>query len=248
LLPAKHLDPDYLGEPGLAFTMVRRELGRIGRRLEPLLEEFLQLLQRLGPAELAHVQQLQTDVSMLYDQLTAYLGQASQRELPDPAAGEFLGLLRAANGLHHITHLIANLAEDLDEDGRPLAQAVAEYAEPFHAAVLEAVHLALHAIEFADQEAAQAVSAQKPVVNAQLRELRLKAAAQLARRRAGARPGHDGSAGFEAEYAQLMNLLEHEKRIFYFARRSARTVLPPDPADEPVTDSPSAAVARTGAG
>lgn len=230
LLPARFLNPDYLAEADLAFTMVRREVARAGRRIQPLFDSLAILLSRLGVDEAAQIKQLQAAVSEHYEDLTAYLGRISLHELPSEHAADFLGLLRAANGLHHIMHLISNLADDLAEEESTLDPRVVEYSTPFHQTVSRALGLAVQALEQQDLRAAANVSAMKDEVNGQLRELRLGAAAYLAA--AAARSGPAGprgqEEGFEQVYAQLMNLLEHYKRIYYFARRSARTVLRPD--------------------
>jgi phosphate:Na+ symporter len=236
LAPARFLSPEYLAEPELAFAMVRRELGRMGERIEPAFAALPRTLEQAGGGDLTGLQQLGEEVSQLYDQLTAYLGRVSMRELPAEHAGEFLGLMRAANGMHQITHLITNLAADITEEGQPLVPAVAQYSAPFHATVAEALRLALRAITEVDQAAAAQVSASKRTVNDQLRDLRLRAATELAQHpaaQAGGRGNGRSATGgepdsFELSYAQLMNLLEQYKRIYFYARRSGRTVLADD--------------------
>jgi phosphate:Na+ symporter len=235
LLPARYLSPDYQADPGLAFAMVRRELGRIGRRVVPLLEDLPGLSRHVQPAALARVQRLQDDVDELCDRIASYLGQLSLHDLAAARSAEFLGLMRATNSLHHIMDLLADLLEDLAEDGAPLPEAALDYSRALHAQVLAAVKLALLAVEQEDQAAALDLSAQKAGVEAQLRGLRLHAAAELSAALAahGAeRVG--GAASFELAYAQLMNLLEHLKRIHYHARRCARTILPEEDAGRPV--------------
>jgi len=233
LLPPKYLSADYLGEPELAFAMVRRELGRIGRRLEPQLAQLPAELQRLGPQATSRIEHLHAEVGALYDQILAYLGRISAGQLDSAQAAQFLGLMRAASGLYQITHLLGNLTEDMAEDGIPLPPWVAEYAAPLHERVCADLRLALRAIETRDLAAAQAVSREKPQIGALLRELRLRAAAELSRQTPDAPVARNhGGASFETSYAQLMNLLEHLKRIFYYARRSARTVLPDDAEEE----------------
>jgi phosphate:Na+ symporter len=222
LLPARYLSPDY-------------ELGRIGRRVVPLLEDLPGLSRHVQPAALARVQRLQDDVDELCDRIASYLGQLSLHDLAAARSAEFLGLMRATNSLHHIMDLLADLLEDLAEDGAPLPEAALDYSRALHAQVLAAVKLALLAVEQEDQAAALDLSAQKAGVEAQLRGLRLHAAAELSAALAahGAeRVG--GAASFELAYAQLMNLLEHLKRIHYHARRCARTILPEEDAGRPV--------------
>lgn len=223
LLPPKYLSLDYLAEPELAFAMLRRELLRAGRRIKPRLDGLLEALAQASPAALAGFEHLETEIGEHYSALTAYLGRISSRQLDAGQAAQFLGLLRAANGLHQISHLLRNLAEDQAASGGPLRPAVAAYSAALHAQVCTALHLALRAVGQRDLEAARQLSGQKHEIAAQLAALRLGAAAALNRGADGAESPPDD---FAAAYAQLMNLLEQLKRIFYYARRSARTILP----------------------
>jgi phosphate:Na+ symporter len=230
LLPPQFLSPEYLTDAELAFTMVRRELGRIGAELEPLLAELPQRLAHLQPHSLARVRQLRADVDTLSDQIASYLGQISQQDLPAAGAAQFLGLIRASNGLHHIMDLLADLLEDVEADNVALPRAVLDYAAPLQQSVLADLRLALSAISTEDVAAAQRVSDHKESLADQVQALRLKAASAL---NSGAGPaGGNPGADFELSYAQLMNLLEHLKRIHYYARRSARTILKDDGPDE----------------
>lgn len=223
LLPPKYLSLDYLAEPELAFAMLRRELLRAGRRIQPRLGQLLQHLAHPSPAALAGFEHLETEIGAHYSALTGYLGRISSGRLDAGQAAQFLGLLRAANGLHQISHLLRNLAEDQAASGEALAPGVAAYSAGLHAQVCESLRLALRAVGQRDLEAARQLSGQKHAVTAQLAALRLGAAGALNH---GPPPAAGGGEEFAADYAQLMNLLEQLKRIFYYARRSARTILP----------------------
>lgn len=229
LIQPRYLSSAILHDPSSAQEMVRLELGRLGHRVAALVEAIPRLLSA-PEAELAAQRRRSEEVDVLYEQVLLYLGRISLSPLSDEQRGEFLGLMKAAGALQHIASIVVRhfipLGEQHAEGRLPAVAQLLENTLHAHGLVLKSVRLSLSALEEDNEASAQQVMAMEQHINRHIADLQLSEAHAL---------GAD-EQGLQL-YARKMVLLENFKRIEYFSRRIARSVMlgpsgsPVEPAD-----------------
>ena len=164
------------------------------------------------------ISQIDDKVDFLYAEIIAYLGKVSRKALMDSQARELSNLLAALNDLESIGDIIETDAVDLAEqcfasDVR-ISEATQRVLGELHTTIADSVERALHSITKNDHKAAQNVIAMKSEVQAQV---------ALAEQHQAQRLLADAPNRI-ATYAVEMEVIEKLKRIYYFAKRIAKTV------------------------
>jgi phosphate:Na+ symporter len=219
LIRARYLDEALIATPALALDQARREIFRLGEKVETMLAALPEPLLTGNADALRAVRELDRPVDRLYDQIVSYLGQVSQQRLSESQTETLLHLMGVANALESIGDVI-----ETDLVGRGLAridrqvQISAEtqkLVNEFHQEVTRALHQTIQAVRDQDPALASAVVEMKPGMQA--------LAERAARHQAGRLVA-------EAErrlptYALEMDVIEDLRRIYYFAKRIAHDVL-----------------------
>jgi phosphate:Na+ symporter len=217
---AKYLDTELLSTPSLALDRARLELLNMGERVRAMLRAILPALFTGSRESLTDIRTMDDAVDALHGYVVTYLGQISQTRLHEEQTAELLRLLEAANDLENIGDIIETNLVRLGRsrlDGRfTVSPATQQVITEFHEVVSEAVELALVAVSQKNLEAAQRVSQMKAEVN----RLADSAALHEAHRLVAEEPNRLPA------YTMEMDVLENLKRVYYFAKRMARTTLP----------------------
>ena len=216
----KYLDDSLLRTPTIALERARLELLRMTNRVQVMLNDVLPALFD-GPVEaLDAVEALDDEIDALHGQIIVYLGRVGQRSLSAASTDELMDLMEATNNLEAIGDLIETnlvslgrdrLAEDL-QVGADTRQMI----EEFHHDVSLALDLGVAALVEGNEKDARAVTAMKQQINAKAEAIALHHAARLAA------PDAHRIELYRFETDVVTNL----RRIYYFAKRTARVAIP----------------------
>ena len=215
----KYLDTELLSTPSLALDRVRLEILHVGDRVKEMMEAILPAALDGPRSALEKVRTMDDAVDALHGEIVTYLGQVSSGSLTKSQTAEFLNLLEASNDLENIgdiieTNLVTLGIQRIDGDVR-VSDATREVLSEFHASVLKSIDAALMAVTQKSEEATRVVVDMKGEIN----RLADSAAVHEARRLVAKEPNRLGAYTFE------MDVLQNLKRIFYFAKRMARSVV-----------------------
>ena len=216
----KYLDETMLSTPSIALEQARFELLRMTNRVQRMLTDVLPAMLD-GPAEaLNDVEALDDEVDDLHGQIIVYLGRVGQHSLSAAETDELMDLMEATNNLEAIgdlieTNLIA-LGRDRLANGYEVSPETRELIEDFHGDVGLSLDLAVAALVEASPEEARKVSGMKKTMNR-----KAQAIAEHYRMRLTA-PDENRIELYRFETDLVANL----RRIYYFARRTARVAIP----------------------
>ena len=217
---ARYLDTELLPTPSLALDRARLELLRMGERVSEMMKGILPALFSGSRESLAKVGAMDDAVDALHGHIISYLGQISQMRLSESQTGELLRLMEAANDLENIGDIIETNLVRLGRsrlDGQfSVSPETQRVITDFHSVVSEAVEYALMAVSQKNAEAALRVTKMKAEVN----QLADSAALHEARRLVAEEPNRLPA------YTMEMDVLENLKRVYYFAKRMARSAAP----------------------
>jgi phosphate:Na+ symporter len=216
---ARYLDEALLATPTLALQRVRRELGRLGEHVAAMLEAGLPAVLTGESEDLQKVAAMDEDINRLYDQIVGYLARAGQAPLGSRETEEFIHLMTAANCLESIGDIIdkdlVSRGRQRLVDGIEIAAETAKVIEEFHAEIVSALRNAALAVKTEEPEVAQSVVALKPKIRQLADRVSQRQSDRLVARRADRL----------SSYALEKDIVEDLRRVYYFAKRMARSAV-----------------------
>jgi phosphate:Na+ symporter len=220
VITARYLDADLVATPSLALDLVRRELRHMGAQVREMLDKIMPAILHGSEATLQEIREIDERVDALHAEIVVYLGRISEMELSERQTRELMGLMDAVNDLENIGDVIE---VNLVELGRRRISKGVAISEPtqvvlsgFHEVVQAAVERSIQAVSEYNYELAKSVTEMKKDIS----RIANSAASHEARRLVANEPHR-----IEA-YTVEMDITEKLQRIYYFARRMARTVTP----------------------
>ncbi len=215
---AKYLDDELLATPSLALDRVRLETLHMGERVQDMMARIMPAILSGNKETLHDIERMDDDVDMLHAQIIAYLGKVSRLSLTEKQTAELMRLMEAVNDLENIgdvieTNLIVLGHERIDE-GVSISQPTREVLTSFHVAVNRAVEAAVQAVAQNNELAARTVTGMKQEIS----QIADSAAAHQAQRLVAEEPNRIPA------YTIEIDIIEKLKRIYYFAKRMAKTV------------------------
>jgi len=220
VISARYLDLDLLSTPSLALDMVRREIRHMGEQVSIMLAEIMPAILHGSIAKLDELQKVDERVDILHAEIVVYLGRISQLQLSKKQTAELVGLMDAVNDLENIGDVIEMNLVELGRrrigKGIAISQTTQVVLSDFHQVVSDAVGAAIRAVSEDSYDDAQSVMGMKK----EIMRITNSAATHEAQRLVVDEPHR-----IEA-YTVEMDITEKLQRIFYFARRMARTVQP----------------------
>ncbi len=219
LVSAKYLDEELLTTPSLALGRVRLEVLHMGERVQEMLDSIMPAIITGNKESLAAVRDLDDQVDILYEQIIDYMGRISKRSLSDQQTEEFLKLMEAVSDLENIgdtieTNLVG-LGFDRINAGFSISEPTREVLLGFHEVVTKAFKTAVQAVSQNSEEAAQVVTAMKEEIT----KMTDSAAAHQAERLVAEEPNRIPA------YTIEVDIIEKQKRIYYFSKRMAKSVI-----------------------
>ncbi len=223
---AKYLDKELLTTPSLAIDRVRLEMLHMGERVDDMLNQIMPAILTGNKVTLREIKDLDDEVDILYEQIVEYLGKISRQSLTDHQTREFLKLMEAAGDIENIGDIIetnlVSLGISRIDAGVSISMPTRELLVGFHKVVKKAFRVAVQAVSQHNVEAAQAVISMKKEISA----LADSAATHQAARLVVEEPKRIPT------YTIEIDIVEKLKRIYYFAKRMAKTVEPVEGDDE----------------
>jgi len=223
-LPAQAVfEPRYLEEkllttPVLAIDSARREIGHAGGFVEEMFDAIIPAVGGGSKSSLREIAETDEKVDALHGHIAAYLGRIGQQELSTTQTRELSGLISATNDLESMGDLIETDLVDIGlkqiEIGLTLDSEVRGTFAEIHRDIAGLVHSALRAVVENDADAARNVIEAKGQVNASIEA----AASELTKLLLS------GDRQQLAVYTTEVGILDKLKRIYYYAKRIAKTV------------------------
>lgn len=218
IVQPKYLDAELLTTPSLALDRVRLEILHMGESVQEMMLRIMPAILTGNRQTLREIELMDNDVDSLHAEIVAYLGKISRETLTERQTRELLRLLEAANDLENVGDLIETnlvvLGRERIDQGVSVSQPTREVLLGFHQAVTRALGAALQAVAQNNEMAARAVTSMKQEIS----DIADSAAAHEARRLVAEEPNRIPA------YTLEIDIIEKLKRIYYFAKRMAKTV------------------------
>ena len=218
----KYLDRELLETPSLALDRVRLEGGHMGERINEMLQKIMPAVVSGNRESLKEIARIDDEVDVLYQHIIDYLGQISRRQLSEQQTRELTNLMEAVNDLENIGDVIETemvyLGNQRIDKEVTISDMTREVLSKLHAIVSTTAELSMDAVMKDDQLAAQEVISMKD----DIARLIDSATMHEARRLVADEPNR-----LEA-YTIEMDIIEKLKRIYYFSKRIAKAVMPPE--------------------
>ena len=222
VVSAKYLEPELLSTPALALDRVRMEVMHMGDIVKVMLDEIMPAILSGNKQNLASVRRMDDEVDILYAQILEYMGQISKGSLTEEQTHEFLSLMEALTDLENIGDTIeTNLVElglSRIEHSVSISAPTQKVLKGFHELLKRALSGAVQAVSQNNREVAKLVIDMKDEVTALADSAAVHQAARLVAEEPNRIPA----------YTIEIDIIEKQKRIYYFAKRMAKTVMPAD--------------------
>jgi len=218
----RYLDDELLDTPSLALERVRMEIGHMGNRVKEMLQRIMPAILAGDRVSLKEIARIDDEVDVLHRAIISYLGRISRRSLTEDQTQEFINLMAAVNDLENIGDIIetdlVHLGNQRINQGVSISNATRDVLTRLHEVVTSTATLATTAVVGHDLQSAGEVIAMKPDIN----HLMTSATLHQAQRLVAEEPNR------LAAYTVEMDIIEKLKRIYYFAKRMAKSVMPAD--------------------
>jgi len=220
----KYLDDTLLTTPVLALEAARHEIGRLGKRVQEMVDAIMPTAMSGTRSELDQVAAMDKVVDALHRAILGYLREISLQNLSSAQSGQLMVLIQIANDLEHIgdqvaTNMVTSSRKRIDE-GVKISEQTAEAIRRYYIKVVEALAGALEAVAKEDSEIARKVRAMKDDIGQMGREIALHGIERL---------GANAPKRLET-YAREMELIEILDGVFKVSRRIARSQWKKEPA------------------
>jgi phosphate:Na+ symporter len=219
---AKFLDPELLTTPAFALDRVRMEVLHMGETVQDMTNRIMPAILSGNKDTLAAIRDMDDDVDILYEQILSYIGKISKGTLSESQTQELLNLMAALSELENIGDTVETNLVDLGngriDAGFKISESTSKVLNDFQEVVNKALKGAILAVGHNDRGAAEAVIRMKDEIT----ELSDSAATHQASRLAAEEPNRI------AAYTIEIDIIEKQKRIYYFSKRMAKSVLAPD--------------------
>lgn len=218
LVRATYLDEELIDHPTLALERARYEIGHMGEYVNQMLATSMPAFLSGDRERVKEISEIDDKVDFLYSEIVTYLGKVSSKELMDSQARELSDLLSAVNDLESIGDIIetdaVGLAEQCFANDVRISEATQNVLGNLHGTIAGSVERALQSIAKNDGDVAYGVIAMKSDVQAEVESAELHEARRLVA----------DAPNRIAAYSVEMEVIEKLKRIYYFAKRMAKTV------------------------
>jgi phosphate:Na+ symporter len=224
---SKYLDHELLSTPSLALDRVRLEVLHMGEKVESMFQRIMPAILAGDRAELDRIHRMDDEVDLLYEQIIEYMGLISKGSLTSNQTEEFLALMEAVGDLENIgdtieTNLVS-LGHQRLSSNLSISAPTRKVLTDFHYVVNRALSGAIQAVSQSNREVARSVINMKDSIASLARS----AAAHQAERLVVKEPNRISA------YTIEVDIIEKQKRIYYFTKRMAKSVFTEQGEDVP---------------
>lgn len=225
-----HLAPDLITTPSLALDAVQSEIEHLGALVDRMMEVIMPATLRGSARELRAIESMDADVDALHGAIVDYMRKVGRQSLSQVQSNRLVRLMECANALEQIGDIMET---EMVRAGLSRAQAGFEISAPTQRLLLDlherarfGLSLSVRAVVAQDADLAERVVAMKPGVSA----LAHQASEHGAKRLTADAPNRMRA------YTREMEMIEKLRRIYYFSKRMAHTVLRPVEMDPPAAE------------
>jgi len=220
----EEIQPKYLSEmllhtPSLALDAARHEIKRMGKRVDLMNSAMMPAVLTGNREALQAVREMDEEVDVLYKHLVNYLAEVSKLQLNEYQTQKMMKLMAAVNDLEQIGDVIEVSLVDLGEKRLKkrfkISDATQKVINTVHVVVSDALKAAVRAVVEEDNDFATRVLSMKSDMNRLVEQAGTHQAKRLV---------SEDSGKFEA-YSVEVDIIEKLKRIYYHAKRMAKTVV-----------------------
>ena len=220
----EEIQPKYLSEmllhtPSLALDAARHEIKRMGKRVDLMNSAMMPAVLTGNKEALQAVREMDEEVDVLYKHLVNYLAEVSKLKLNEYQTQKMMKLMAAVNDLEQIGDVIevglVDLGEKRVKKGFKISEATQKVINTVHHVVSDALKAAVRAVVEEDNDFATRVISMKSDMNRLTEQADLHQAKRLV---------SEDSGKFEA-YSVEVDIIEKLKRIYYYSKRMAKTVV-----------------------
>jgi phosphate:Na+ symporter len=215
---ARYLDEAVLETPTIALDLARKEISRLGRRVQAQVDAVMPTVLTGTVHELAELAERDQEIDDLHQAIVEYLRRIAEVPTTEAVREELLTLSGVASYLEIVgdvvQHDLVRIGLRRIEEGVPVSDQTLEVVSDFHRLMRDLLADALRAFETEDPGVAHEVVAAKPEVG----ELLSRAAEYHASRLTADAPQR------VAAFTRGTETIEHLRRIYTFAKRIARSV------------------------
>lgn len=220
IIKTKYLDEELVDTPALALERARLEIGRMGEFVQEMVSRSMPAFLAGEREKLREIARIDDKVDILHQRIINYLGQVNKRTLTDRQSVQLTQLMEVVNNLESIGDIIETdtlkLSEECAEQNITISAETQAVLRELHGTISDSVSTALHAVTENDENAALKVIEMKGDVGREVEAATLHQIERLA----------VDLPNRSATYAVEMELIEKLKRIYYFAKRIAKGVIP----------------------
>jgi phosphate:Na+ symporter len=217
-LQPKYLDDLLLDTPALALDRVRMEMRRMGERAHAMVCDALQVAIRGEKEDLDRLYAADEEIDALHLSIVDYLARLSEQNMQPKQTLVFSKYMSAVNNIENIGDLVENNIVGAGLQRLSSNVVVSEETEnalkELHEKVCWSVEMALQALDSSNAEIAQRVLKAKPEINS----LTAMIEEHLTNRLTASAADRLALYRIESEIAEYL------KRVYYFAKRIAKTV------------------------
>ena len=217
VIQPRYLDVELLSTPALAIDRARREIGRMGGRIDGMLEAALPAVVSGTEDNLRKLAEMDADVDVLHGHIVDYLRKISAGELSSEDSAEVIRLLQVANHLEQIGDIVetnmVTIGRNRIEEGVVVSERTQEVIRHYRDEVRTALNTAVKAVAEEDQAAALVVKRMKK----DMAELAQETARYQVERLVAAEPNRLQT------FTREMEIIESLSRIYRLCRKIART-------------------------
>ena len=226
VIEPRFLDPGLIETPAIALDAARMEIVRMAGHVVPMVKQATPAVLHGSAADLDRIQDLDKEVDILHRAIVRYLGKVSHESLTAPETELLHDYLGAATLYENIGDAVET---DLVHTGRERLLRNVEVSpktETMLASlagkVVWAIETATEAVDRRDSSLASLVVDAKEDVN----QIADDMSERLVQRLVAEDPHRTSTFHIESQ------LIEHHKRIYYFAKRIAKLVAQADVVDD----------------
>ena len=205
--------------PSLALDAARHEIKRMGKRVDLMNTAMMPAVLSGNKESLLAVREMYEEIDILHKHLVTYLAKVSQLKLNEYQTAKFMSLMTAVNNLDYVGDLIEVNMVDLGmrrvAKGFKISKPTQKVLDTIHVVVSDALKAAIRAVVEDDQDYAHRVISMNDDVYRLEEQAELHQANRLV---------CEDSGKFEA-YSVEVDIIEKLKRIYYYAKQMAKTVV-----------------------
>jgi phosphate:Na+ symporter len=215
----KYLSDMLLHTPSLALDAARHEIKRMGKRVDRMNTAMMSAVLTGNKKSLQALREMDEEVDVLYKHIVNFLANVSKLKLNEYQTQKMVKLMGTVNDLEHIGDVIevnmVNLGAQRINKGVKISEATQKVINTVHVVVSDALKAAVRAVVEEDKDFAMRTISMKADMNRLVEHAELHQAQRLV---------SEDSGKFEA-YSVEVEIIEKLKRIYYHARRMAKTVV-----------------------